>query len=146
MESKGNVENKGIGLKGALGHKRESYFVKTIDSKLEEIKELKELVEKSEKLQEFYNSVFKLEGMELEAQSINRRFKTAKMFSPKADEVKSLESLEELLKKFKADYTSLAGDISKTLEKYNSNNKKALDLFKIKNEQLINKIEQLNSE
>ncbi|MBI5679917.1 MAG: hypothetical protein HZC47_03350 [Methanobacterium sp.] len=146
MESKGNVETKGIGLKGALGHKRESYFVKTIDSKLEEIGELKELVEKSEKLQEFYKSVFKLEGLELEAQSINHRFKTAKMFSPKSDEVKSLESLEELLKKFKADYTSLAGDISKTLEKYNSNNKKALDLFKIKNEQLINKIEKLNSE
>lgn len=146
MESKGNVESKGIGLKGALGHKRESYFVKTIDSKLEEIRELKELVEKSEKLQEFYQSVFKLEGLELESQSINRRYKTAKMFSPKSDEVKSLESLEELLGKFKEEYTNLAGDISKTLEKYNNNNKKALDLFKIKNEQLINKIEQLNSE
>lgn len=146
MESN-NVENKNVGgLKGALGQKKESYFVKTIDSKLEEIRELKDLVEKAEKLQEFYASVFKLEGLEMEAQSINHRFKTSKMFSPKSDEVKALEKLEKLLIQFKADYTSLAKDISITLEKYNNNNKKALDLFKIKNEQLINKIELLNSD
>jgi hypothetical protein len=49
------------------------------------------------------------------------------------------------LYKFKAEYAELASNISTALEKYNNNNKKALDLFKLKNEQLINKIEMLNS-
>jgi hypothetical protein len=87
-----------------------------------------------------------MEGMSKELQELgNHRFKTAKWFSPKSDEIKDLEKLERILVKFKAEYADLAVNIAKTLEKYNSNNKKALDLFKIKNEQLINKIEMLNS-
>ena len=129
-----------------MGQKKESHVVKSIDYKLNEIRELKELLEKSEKLQEFYTSIFKMEGMGKEVQRLgNHRFKTAKWFSPKSDEIKDLEKLEAVLVKFKAEYTDMAVNVSKTLEKYNSNNKKALDLFKIKNEQLINKIEMLNS-
>lgn len=147
METGKNVENRsGSLIKGAIGSKKESHLVKAIDYKLEEIAELKELLGKSEKLQDFYTSIFKLEGLDKETQMIgNHRFKTAKWFSPKSDEIKDLEKLEELLVKFKADYGSLSGNISKALETYNSRNKKALDLFKLKNEQLINKIELLNS-
>ena len=129
-----------------MGQKKDSHVIKSIDYKLDEIRELKELLEKSEKLQEFYTSIFKMEGMSKELQELgNHRFKTAKWFSPKSDEIKDLEKLERILVQFKAEYADLAVNISKTLEKYNSNNKKALDLFKIKNEQLINKIEMLNS-
>lgn len=129
-----------------MGQKKDSHVIKSIDYKLDEIRELKELLEKSEKLQEFYTSIFKMEGMSKELQELgNHRFKTAKWFSPKSDEIKDLEKLERILVQFKAEYAILAVNISKTLEKYNSNNKKALDLFKIKNEQLINKIEMLNS-
>ncbi|MGB9938104.1 MAG: hypothetical protein ACPK7O_10325 [Methanobacterium sp.] len=133
------------GMRG-MGQKKDSHVVKAIDYKLEEIRELKELLEKSEKLQEFYTSIFKMEGMNKEVQMLgNHRYKTAKWFSPKSDEIKDLEKLEALLVQFKTDYTDIAVNISKALERYNSNNKKALDLFKIKNEQLINKIEMLNS-
>lgn len=147
METKNNMENRSNNLiKGAMGSKKESHVIKSINYKLDEIRELKELLEKAEKLNEFYTSIFKLEGLGKEAQTVgNHRFKTAKLFSPKSDEIKDLEKLEELLVTFKADYSKLAFNISKTLEKYNSKNKKALDLFKIKNEQLINKIELLNS-
>jgi len=140
------VEKNNSGIRGSIGQKKESHVVKAIDYKLEEIRELKELMEKSEKLNEFYASIFKLEGLGKEIQNIgNHRFKTAKLFSPKSDEIKDLEKLEKLLLTFKADYSKLATDISETLEKYNNNNKKALSIFKIKNEQLINKIEMLNS-
>lgn len=129
-----------------MGLKKDSHVIKAIDYKLDEIKELKELLKKSEKLQEFYTSIFKMEGMSKELQKLgNHRFKTAKWFSPKSDEIKDLEKLEAVLVQFKAEYTNLASNISTALEKYNNNNKKALDLFKLKNEQLINKIEMLNS-
>lgn len=129
-----------------MGQKKDSHVIKAIEYKLDEIRELKELLEKSEKLQEFYTSIFKMEGMSKELQKLgNHRFKTAKWFSPKSDEMKDLEKLESLLVEFKTEYADMAGNVSRALEKYNSNNKKALDLFKIKNEQLINKIEMLNS-
>jgi len=129
-----------------LEDKKGSVVIEAINYKLEEIRELKELMEKSEKLNEFYASIFKLEGLGKEIQDIgNHRFKTAKLFSPKSDEVKDLEKLENLLLNFKTDYSKLAGDISDTLGQYNDNNKKALGIFKIKNEELINKIEMLNS-
>ncbi len=144
METKNKEEKKGE--IEALEEKKASTVVESIDYKLEEIRELKALMEKSEKLNEFYASIFKLEGLGKEIQDIgNHRFKTAKLFSPKSDEVKDLEKLENLLLTFKKEYSRLAGDISETLGKYNENNKKALGIFKIKNEQLINKIEMLNS-
>ncbi|GEM_PF-2470435 len=144
IEKSAEIKNNS-GIRG-MGQKKESHVVKAIDYKLVEIRELKELLEKSEKLQEFYTSIFKMEGMNKEVQMLgNHRYKTEKWFSPKSDEIKDLEKLEALLVQFKDDYSDLAANISKALERYNSNNKKALDLFKIKNEQLINKIEMLNS-
>ena len=129
-----------------MGEKKESHVIKAIDYKLDEIKELKELLEKSEKLQEFYTSIFKMEGMDKELQKTgNYRFKTAKWYSPKSDEMKEIEKLEETLEKFKGEYKELAINVSNMLNTYNTNNKKALDLFKDKNEQLIEKIELLNS-
>lgn len=129
-----------------MGQKKDSHVIKAIEYKLDEIRELKELLEKSEKLQEFYTSIFKMEGMSKELQQLgNHRFKTAKWFSPKSDEMKDLEKLEDILVQFKSEYADMAANVSKTLDKYNSNNKKALNLFKIKNEQLINKFEMLNS-
>lgn len=145
LETEKSVETRNNELK-SMGAKKDSHVIKSIDYKLDEIRELKELLEKSEKLQEFYTSIFKMEGMSKELQNLgNHRFKTAKWFSPKSDEVKNLEKLEALLAQFKTEYADLAGNVSTALERYNSNNKKALDLFKIKNEQLINKIELLNS-
>lgn len=145
LETEKSVETRNNELK-SMGAKKDSHVIKAIDYKLDEIRELKELLEKSEKLQEFYTSIFKMEGMSKELQNLgNHRFKTAKWFSPKSDEVKNLEKLEALLAQFKTEYADLAGNVSTALERYNSNNKKALDLFKIKNEQLINKIELLNS-
>lgn len=129
-----------------IGEKKDSQVIRAIDYKLDEIMELKELLEKSEKLQEFYSSIFKMEGMSKELQKLgNYRFKTAKWFSPKSDEMKELEKLEEVLLKFKAEYRELAVNVSSMLASYNDSNKKALDLFKNKNEQLINKIDMLNS-
>lgn len=146
METEKSIETRTNNGMKIMGQKKDSHVIKSIDYKLDEIRELKDLLEKSEKLQEFYTSIFKMEGMSKELQELgNHRFKTAKWFSPKSDEIKDLEKLERILVKFKAEYAGLAVNISKTLEKYNSNNKKALDLFKIKNEQLINKIEMLNS-
>ncbi len=146
METEKSIETRTNNGMKIMGQKKDSHVIKSIDYKLDEIRELKDLLEKSEKLQEFYTSIFKMEGMSKELQELgNHRFKTAKWFSPKSDEIKDLEKLERILVKFKAEYADLAVNISKTLEKYNSNNKKALDLFKIKNEQLINKIEMLNS-
>jgi hypothetical protein len=145
LETEKSVETKSIEMK-SMGQKKDSHVIKAIDYKLDEIRELKDLLEKSEKLQEFYTSIFKMEGMSKELQNLgNHRFKTAKWFSPKSDEIKDLEKLEAILIQFKTEYADLAVNVSKALEKYNSNNKKALDLFKIKNEQLINKIEMLNS-
>ena len=129
-----------------IGVEKDSHVLKAIDFKLEEIKELKELLGKSEKLQEFYISIFKMEGMDKELQKLgNYRFKTAKWYSPKSDEMKKLEKLEDTLETFKAEYKDLAFNVSKMLNTYNNNNKKALNLFKNKNEQLIEKIELLNS-
>ncbi len=129
-----------------MGEKKDSHVIKAIDYKLDEIKELKELLDKSEKLQEFYTSIFKMEGMDKELQKLgNYRFKTAKWHSPKSDEMKEIEKLEETLEKFKEEYKELASNVTKTLNTYNNNNKKALNLFKNKNEQLIEKIELLNS-
>ena len=129
-----------------MGEKKDSHVIKAIDYKLDEIMELKELLEKSEKLQEFYTNIFKMEGMDKELQKLgNYRFKTAKWFSPKSDEMIALEEMAEVLNKFKVEYKQMALNISKMLEKYNDGNKKALDLFKVKNEQLISKIETLNS-
>ena len=45
---------------------------------------------------------------------------------------------------FKAEYADLAVNVTQILETYNNNNKKALEVFKTKNEQLIDKIEMLN--
>jgi hypothetical protein len=146
LETEKSIETRTNNGMKIMGQKKDSHVIKSIDYKLDEIRELKELLEKSEKLQEFYTSIFKMEGMSKELQELgNHRFKTAKWFSPKSDEIKDLEKLERILVQFKVEYADLAVNIAKTLEKYNSNNKKALDLFKIKNEQLINKIEMLNS-
>jgi hypothetical protein len=129
-----------------MGEKKGSHVIKALDYKLDEIKELKELLEKSEKLQEFYTSIFKMEGMDKELQKLgNYRFKTAKWYSPKSDEMKEIEKLEATLENFKNEYKELAFNVSKMLNTYNNNNKKALDLFNDKNEQLIEKIELLNS-
>ena len=146
LETEKSIETRNNNGMKIMGQKKDSHVIKSIDYKLDEIRELKELLEKSEKLQEFYTSIFKMEGMSTELQKLgNHRFKTAKWFNPKSDEIKDLEKLEGILVQFRAEYADLAVNISKALEKYNSNNKKALDLFKIKNEQLINKIEMLNS-
>ncbi len=147
METKNEMEERSNNeIRGSFEQKKESDVIKAVDFKLEEIRELKDLMEKSEKLNEFYASIFKLEGLGKEIGEIgNHRFKTAKLFSPKSDEVRDLEKLENLLVTFKTKYSKLSGDISDTLEKYNDNNKKALDIFKMKNEQLIDKIETLNS-
>jgi hypothetical protein len=145
LETEKSVETGNNNEMELMGQKDESQVVKAIEYKLNEIRELKELLEKSEKLQEFYTSIFKMEGMGNELQKLgNHRFKTAKWFSPKSDEIKNLERLEAVLVQFKAEYTDLAVNVTRTLEKYNSNNKKALELFKTKNEQLIDKIEMLN--
>jgi hypothetical protein len=146
LETEKSVETRTNNEMKSMGQNKDSHVIKAIEYKLDEIRELKELLEKSEKLQEFYTSIFKMEGMSKELQNLgNHRFKTAKWFSPKSDEIKDLEKLEAILIQFKTEYADLAVNVSKALEKYNSNNKKALDLFKIKNEQLINKIEMLNS-
>ena len=136
---------KEIGLED-MGESNDSHVIKAIDFKLDEIKELKELIVKSEKLQEFYISMFKMDGMDKELQKFgNYRFKTAKWYSPKRDEIKKLEKLEDTLEKFKEEYAGLALNVSKMLNTYNNNNKKALNLFKDENERLIEKIELLNS-
>ena len=147
METEKSIEARTNDEMENMGQNKDSHVIKAIEYKLDEIRELKELLEKSEKLQEFYTSIFKMEGMSKELQKLgNHRFKTAKWFSPKSDEIKDLEKLEAILVQFKEEYTDLAINVANALEKYNSNNKKALDLFKVKNEQLINKIELLNSE
>lgn len=139
MESKEGMENK-----GNIGPKIESSVVKLIDSKLNEVRTLKDLLEKSDKLQELYGPALKLEnGASLMG---NHRFKTARLFNPKCPEVVELEKLEKLLVDFKTDYEKLSGNISKALVEYNNRNKKAFEIFKVKNEQLINRIDLLNLE
>ena len=124
--------------------KLESNLIKLIDSKLNEVRALKDLLEKSDKLQELYGPALKLEGgVSLMG---NHRFKTARFFNPKCPEVMELEKLENLLVEFKADYGVLSGNISKSLVEYNNRNKKAFEVFKVKNEQLINKIDLLTLE
>ena len=145
MASEKTAKTKGDSGMG-MGEKKESQVIKAIDYKIDEISELKELLGKSEKLHEFYTSIFKMEGMSKELQKLgNHRFKTAKWFSPKSDEMKELEKMEEILENFKIEYKNMATNLSNMLNTYNDNNKKALDLFKDKNEQLIEKIEILNS-
>ena len=139
MESKEGIENR-----ENMGPKIESNVIKVIDSKLKEVRTLKELLEKSDKLQELYTPALKLEGGS--AMIGNHRFKTARLFNPKSPEVMDLEKLEKLLVKFKSDYDGLANNISKSLMEYNNRNKKAFEVFKVKNEQLINKIDLLNLE
>ncbi len=139
MESKEGIKNK-----GNTGPKMESNIIKLVDSKLSEVRALKELLEKSDKLQELYGPALKLEGgVSLMG---NHRFKTARLFNPKCPEVMELEKLEKLLVDFKADYEELSGGISKSLVEYNNRNKKAFEVFKVKNEQLINKIDLLTLE
>lgn len=136
MESKEVIKNK-----GNTGPKIESSIVKLIDSKLSEVRALKDLLEKSDKLQELYGPALKLEGgISLMG---NHRFKTARLFNPKCPEVMELEKLEKLLVDFKADYEKLSDNISESLVQYNNRNKKAFEVFKVKNEQLINKIDLL---
>lgn len=136
MESKEVIKNK-----GNKGPKIESSIVKLIDSKLSEVRALKGLLEKSDKLQELYGPALKLEGgISLMG---NHRFKTARLFNPKCPEVMELEKLEKLLVDFKADYENLSDNISESLVQYNNRNKKAFEVFKVKNEQLINKIDLL---
>ena len=136
MESKEVIKNK-----GNKGPKIESSIVKLIDSKLSEVRALKGLLEKSDKLQELYGPALKLEGgISLMG---NHRFKTARLFNPKCPEVMELEKLEKLLVDFKADYEKLSDNISESLVQYNNRNKKAFEVFKVKNEQLINKIDLL---
>jgi hypothetical protein len=139
MESKENME-----IKNEIKPKEESNIVKIIDSKLKEVRELKELLEKSDKLQELYTPALKLEGGS--TMIGNHRFKTAKIFNPKSPEVLDLEKLEKILVNFKSDYEGLASSLSETLIEYNNRNKKAFEIFKVKNEQLINKIDLLNLE
>jgi len=139
MESKEGIENReSMALNG------ESSVVKIVDSKLKEVRALKELLEKSDKLQELYGPALKLEGGA--ALMGNHRYKTARLFNPKSPEVMDLEKLENLLVEFKTEYESLATSISKSLIEYNNRNKKAFEVFKVKNEQLINKIDLLNLE
>ena len=136
MESKEVIKNK-----GNTGPKIESSIVKLIDSKLSEVRALKDLLEKSDKLQELYGPALKLEGgISLMG---NHRFKTARLFNPKCPEVMELEKLEKLLVDFKVDYEKLSDNISESLVQYNNRNKKAFEVFKVKNEQLINKIDLL---
>ena len=139
MKSKEGVENR-----ENVVPKTESSVVKLIDSKLKEVRALKELLEKSDKLQELYGPALKLEG----GASLmgNHRFKTARLFNPKSPEVMDLEKLEKLLVDFKTEYEDLSGSLSKSLMEYNNRNKKAFEVFKVKNEQLINKIDLLNLE
>ena len=139
MESKEGIKNKENG-----GPKLESSVVKIVDSKLKEVRALKDLLEKSDKLQELYGPALKLEG----GASLmgNHRFKTARLFNPKCPEVIELEKLEKLLVDFKTGYEDLSSNISKSLIEYNNRNKKAFEVFKVKNEQLINKIDLLNLE
>lgn len=139
MESKESLENR-----EGIVPKEESSIVKIIDSKLKEVKELKELLDRADKLQELYTPALKLES----GSGIlgNHRFKTARLFNPKSPEVMALEKLEKVLEQFKLDYTSLSGTISESLVEYNNRNKKAFEVFKVKNEQLINKIDLLNLE
>jgi hypothetical protein len=139
MESK-----EGIEIRGDMVPKEESSVVKIIDSKLKEVRALKELLEKSDKLQELYGPALKLEGGS--AIMGNHRFKTARIFNPKSPEVMDLEKLEKLLVEFKSEYDNLSSNISKSLIEYNNRNKKAFEVFKVKNEQLINKIDLLNLE
>ena len=139
MESKEVIKNK-----ENEGPKLESSVVKIVDSKLKEVRALKDLLEKSDKLQELYGPALKLEG----GASLmgNHRFKTARLFNPKCPEVIELEKLEKLLVDFKTGYEDLSSNISKSLIEYNNRNKKAFEVFKVKNEQLINKIDLLNLE
>ena len=136
MKSKEGVENK-----ENIVPKTESSIAKLIDSKLKEVRALKELLEKSDKLQELYGPALKLEG----GASLmgNHRFKTARLFNPKSPEVMDLEKLEKLLVDFKTEYENLSNNLSKSLIEYNNRNKKAFEVFKVKNEQLINKIDLL---
>ncbi|MGZ7095582.1 MAG: hypothetical protein ACXVHU_03835 [Methanobacterium sp.] len=146
METKNSVETKSDDGMKDMGKKEDSQVIKAVDYKLDEIRELRELLEKSEKLQEFYTSIFKMEGMTKELIKLgNYRFKTAKLFSPKSDEMKELEKMEDILENFRVEYKELAVKVTKMLEEYNDSNKKALGLFKDRNEQLISKIEILNS-
>ena len=139
MESKEGIKNR-----KNEGPKLESSVVKIVDSKLKEVRALKDLLEKSDKLQELYGPALKLEG----GASLmgNHRFKTARLFNPKCPEVIELEKLEKLLVDFKTGYEDLSSNISKSLIEYNNRNKKAFEVFKVKNEQLINKIDLLNLE
>jgi hypothetical protein len=139
MESKEGIKNR-----ENEGPKLESSVVKIVDSKLKEVRALKDLLEKSDKLQELYGPALKLEG----GASLmgNHRFKTARLFNPKCPEVIELEKLEKLLVDFKTGYEDLSSNISKSLIEYNNRNKKAFEVFKVKNEQLINKIDLLNLE
>ena len=139
MESKEGIKNR-----EDMVPKKESSIVKLIDSKIKEVRALKELLERSDKLQELYGPALKLEG----GASLmgNHRFKTARLFNPKCPEVMELEKLEKLLVDFKTDYEGLSDNISKSLVEYNNRNKKAFEVFKVKNEQLINKIDLLNLE
>ena len=139
MESKEGIKNR-----ENEGPKLESSVVKIVDSKLKEVRALKDLLEKSDKLQELYGPALKLEGgVSLMG---NHRFKTARLFNPKCPEVIELEKLEKLLVDFKTGYEDLSSNISKSLIEYNNRNKKAFEVFKVKNEQLINKIDLLNLE
>ncbi len=139
MESKEGMENK-----VDVGPKIESSIVKMIDSKLKEVRTLKGLLERSDKLQELYGPALKLEGgISLMG---NHRFKTDRLFNPKCREVVELEKLEKLLVDFKTEYEDLSSNISKSLLEYNNRNKKAFEVFKVKNEQLINRIDLLNLE
>lgn len=138
MESKEGIENR-----ENIELKKESSIVKLIDSKLKEVRELKELLERSDKLQELYGPALKLEKSGILG---NHRYKTARMFNPKSPEVMDLEKFEKLIVDFKSEYDSLASHISESLIKYNNRNKKAFEVFKVKNEQLISKIDLLNLE
>ncbi len=145
MKSKKSIE-RDVGMED-MGEKKDSQVIKAVEYKRAEIRELKGLLEKSEKLQEFYTSIFKMEGMSKELMKLgNYRFKTAKWFSPKSDEMRELEKLEEVLNDFMSEYKDRAVNVSRMLERYNDSNKKALKLFKERNEQLISQIEILNSE
>jgi len=138
MESKEGLKNK-----GNIVPKDESGVVRIIDSKLKEVRALKELLERSDKLQELYGPALKLENGSIMG---NHRYKTARLFNPKSPEVMDLEKLEKLLVEFKSEYDNLSKNITKSLMEYNNRNKKAFEVFKVKNEQLINKIDLLNLE
>ena len=139
MESKDSLKNK----EGIIPNE-ESSISKLIDSKLKEVRDLKELLDRADKLQELYGPALKLESGSVILG--NHRFKTARLFNPKSTEVMALEKLEKVLEQFKSDYTELSGTISESLIEYNNRNKKAFEVFKVKNEQLINKIDMLKLE